>query len=393
MTDENTTSMALAEKPLTFQPLGEDTTIELTINMVGRYLANPTRRGFKPDRGDVVKFMKLCQARKLNPWTGDAYLLGYDTDNGPKFDLITSYQALLKRAEFNDSFDGMTAGVLIKSGDSLIEREGTVVLTSEVLVGGWSRVKRSDRKVDTFCTVQLATYTTGKSRWRKDPAGMIRKCAAAAALREAFPNTTAGLYVEGEMAESREPEESKPVEASTVVTSEAVADKPANAPPVPAAETVNVKAEDLFSEYDAAPAAEVKKPAEPKAASRPKKEKAKTPPQTSKEPAPSKPEPAPAQIDEDPFADDNAAIEDAEFEVQNPEPETATATAPVKQAVLPETDTPGGFEPEELVHDARSLQSCKSAAAVSKWKTMELELGSDPAAVKTLADQMLEELG
>merc|ERR1711991_914366 len=61
----------------------------------------------------MMDFLMLCRARKLNPFEGDAYLVGYDSKDGAKFSLITSHQALLKRAELCQQFDGMESGLIL----------------------------------------------------------------------------------------------------------------------------------------------------------------------------------------------------------------------------------------------------------------------------------------
>jgi phage recombination protein Bet len=143
--------------------------------------------------------MMLCKARKLNPWEGDAYLTGYDMADGPQFNLITAVQALYKRAEMCDEFDGIESGVCVMRGDVVTERTGALVLPGETLIGGWARCHRKDRKFPFYQSVQLSVYDTKYSRWKKDPSGMIQKVARSAVLREAFPNHLSGMYIREEM--------------------------------------------------------------------------------------------------------------------------------------------------------------------------------------------------
>ena len=167
--------------------------------MIANDIAVPTASGALPNESDCLMFMHLCEGRKLDPWTGDVFMIGYDSKNGPKFEPITSFQHLLKRAEASPNFAGIESGVVVKTANGLENRVGHIVLDGEVIIGGWAKAHRDDRKVCHESAVQFSTYNTQKSRWNIDPAGMITKVAKAAALREAFPNVVGGLYVEEEM--------------------------------------------------------------------------------------------------------------------------------------------------------------------------------------------------
>lgn len=157
-----------------------------------------------PTNEQVIKYMMLCQAQSLNPWVNDAYLVGYDSKDGPSFSLIVSHQALLKRSECSPEYDGLESGVIIKSGDQITERQGKVIYDGEKLIGGWCRVHRKDRKISTYDSVNFKTYNTGRSRWAADPEGMIVKVAEAAALRKTFPSTLAAMYCAEEMERHKE---------------------------------------------------------------------------------------------------------------------------------------------------------------------------------------------
>ena len=93
------------EHSVTYIPFGEREEIDLTIRQVRDFLSVKTKKGVKPSEGDIIQFMKLCMHRELNPWVKDAYLIGYDNQDGTaSFTLITAIQALEKRAEANKDF-------------------------------------------------------------------------------------------------------------------------------------------------------------------------------------------------------------------------------------------------------------------------------------------------
>lgn len=355
----------LFDRQVKYKPLGETIEIELNVGLVRRFLCKPTWRGRWPSDIDVVRFMMLCQARFLNPWVGDAFCLGYEKGENepPDFNLVTSIQALHKRAELSNLCEWHKAGVVIyrEKTDEIIEREGTIVLPKETLVGGWARVKRSDRTDVTYIALQLSTYTTGKSRWKKDPAGMIRKCALAAGLRETFPNNTGGLYVADEFADDAMPGSNTQDEAT-----------------IPSQQPESVNANDLFDGYDDA------KVGGPPEAPNPDEQidaefevtgkAAETPPA---EKTPKRERKTPKKETKVPPKEDKSS----------PKQETTDTAKPGKQKTL--DDGEGAFEPEELVENVKALYACKTASEVSEWKKKELELGSDAGSVRKLSEEHL----
>lgn len=191
---------ALMNRSVRFTPLAESEPIEISVGMVKNILAVRSRSGREPGQSDIIKFMMLCKSRGLNPFVGDAYLLGYDNQDGQtQWTLITAIQALRKRAEANPQFDGCPHGVVVIDRDGqLVDRDGALTLEGDKIVGGWAYAYRKDRAHTPRTTVKFSAYDTGRSRWKKDPSGMISKVAEAAGLREAFPSDLAGLYIRDE---------------------------------------------------------------------------------------------------------------------------------------------------------------------------------------------------
>lgn len=193
------TTKALAEQKkrgeICYVPFGEAREVCLTVGMVRQFLCTPTSKGFDPSDQDCVKFLMLCQSKRLNPWSGDAYLVGFDTQNGPQFSLITAHQALLKRAEASEHFNGIEWGVIVERDGEEHQRQGDRVAKGEKLVGGWAKCYRKDRVVPFSNEVGLEVYSTGRSRWKVDPGGMIAKVARASVLRLAYPTELSGLYI------------------------------------------------------------------------------------------------------------------------------------------------------------------------------------------------------
>lgn len=192
-----------SERELIYVPMGEQKECRLTIQQVRKFLCTPTKSGQVPTDEQVVQFMMLCQARELNPWVGDAYLVGFDSRDGAQFSLITAVQALLKRAESHPMYDGMEHGVVVREANGAVSfREGSFVLPDEILLGGWATVYRKDRSRPERAVINIETYHTHRSRWEADPSGMIEKVAIAAGLRRMFPTQTGGLYLHEEFQEN-----------------------------------------------------------------------------------------------------------------------------------------------------------------------------------------------
>ncbi len=194
---------SLLDRCIEYTPLGEEQSLALKYGDVDQFITVHTKSGARAGKRDIIKFMMLCRARRLNPWAGDAFLVGYDGKRGPEFSIIVSHSALLKRADLSPAYDGMKSGVTVARGDTVEHREGDLVYPGESLIGAWAEVYRTDRSHPSRDVLDRKTYDKGRSQWSKDPAGMIVKCAESSALRKAFPSETGGLYTEGDVAIER----------------------------------------------------------------------------------------------------------------------------------------------------------------------------------------------
>lgn len=167
--------------------------IELTLDFVREIIAG----GQKVADSELYGFMAKCQARRLNPLAGDAYLTVY----GGKATVTVSKDYWLRTAAAQPTFDGFKAGVVVVTADgSMVYREGAIVgRQTEKLVGAWAEVYDKNHRVPTRAEVALSEYNQGHSLWKTKPATMIRKVALVQALREAYPNVYGGLYDADEM--------------------------------------------------------------------------------------------------------------------------------------------------------------------------------------------------
>lgn len=164
--------------------------IELSADTVKRHLVRGN--GTVSDQ-EVMMFLELCRAQRLNPFVNDAYLIKYGSSPAS---IVTGWQTFLKRAEKHEQFDGYEAGVVVLSPDrkQVVRRQGTLILPDEQLVGGWAKVYRKDRGRHVEIELNLSEYDKQQSIWKTMPGTMIRKTALSQGLREAFPDALAGLY-------------------------------------------------------------------------------------------------------------------------------------------------------------------------------------------------------
>ena len=201
-----TTAIATkSPETIEYIPFGAADKIKLSAGIIGNFVAVPTKTGALPTTRDCIRFMMLCQAQRLNPFAGDAFLVGYDGRNGPQFSLITAHVALLKRAESSADFEGMESGVILLDEDNkTAEREGDFFVIGEKVVGGWARVHRKGRH-PTYrrLAIQQRKPAYDSQFWQgHKEAEQIVKCAEADALRATFPTLLGGLYTGAEMMKS-----------------------------------------------------------------------------------------------------------------------------------------------------------------------------------------------
>ena len=175
--------------------------IKLSPNMIKKYLVSG---GGNVTDGEVTMFMSLCRYQHLNPFLKEAYLIKYGS-NSPAT-IVTGKDVFTKRADANPNYKGKKAGIIIQKNDgSVEEREGTMVLPEEKLVGGWAKIFIKDKEPE-YQSVSFDEYAGRKkdgtlnAQWSDKPATMIRKVAVVQALREAFPDRFQGLYAQEEMA-------------------------------------------------------------------------------------------------------------------------------------------------------------------------------------------------
>lgn len=162
--------------------------VKLSYQIVRDYLV---KGGGNVSDQDLVQFISICKFNQLNPFLGEAYLVKYGATPAT---MIVSKEALLKRADACDNYEGMEAGIIVLRDGNVVELEGCFFSEKDVLVGGWAKVYRSDRRFPTVAKVRLDEYDKKQSIWKEKPSTMISKVAKVQALREAFPAQLGAMY-------------------------------------------------------------------------------------------------------------------------------------------------------------------------------------------------------
>lgn len=196
MTTENKTATTPAvQEPkergkIIFQVAGQDVT--LSYQIVRDFL---TKGGGNVSDQDLTQFISICKYNQLNPFLSEAYLVKFGTTPAQ---MIVSKEALMKRADACENYEGIQGGVIVLRGNEQVELEGCFFLPEDKLVGGWAKVYRSDRKYPIVSRVSLAEYDKKQSTWNDKKSTMIAKVAKVQALREAFPAQLGVMYTQEE---------------------------------------------------------------------------------------------------------------------------------------------------------------------------------------------------
>lgn len=182
---------------VTYEVAGQDVT--LSFNIVRKYLL---RGNSDVSDQDLIQFISICKFNQLNPFLNEAYLVAFKSSTGTvQPQMIVSKEAFAKRAEANEHYQGLRAGIIVQDKETgeIKDLEGTFYTPiKETLVGGWAQVYRDDRKFPYVSRVALSEYDKKQSLWKDKQSTMISKVAKVQALREAFPSQLGAMYTQEE---------------------------------------------------------------------------------------------------------------------------------------------------------------------------------------------------
>lgn len=178
--------------------------------------------GFSESQLDLVKrtvaknatddelelFFYRCKELQLNPlMPGQVYFIKFKNRKTGEWNpgsIVIGIDGFRSRASRTGKLSGIKRGVIRNDKGQC--------------VGGWADVYRSDWTHPAHEEVPLNEYIdTYKDTWRNMPETMIKKVAEVAALRMAFPDDLAGLYLREEFDQAERPVKDVTAESSAVV--------------------------------------------------------------------------------------------------------------------------------------------------------------------------------
>lgn len=175
-----------------------DTRPVLSQDEIKRYIND------KATDAEAEIFIRFCYGNGLNPFTGEAYLIKYGNKEKDKAAIVVGYQAYLKRASVHPEYAGYQSGIVVANNGRLEEREGTLTMDGDTILGGWCRVYRKGWAVSHHHTVAMKDFkkyrwdydkkeNVPQSLWATNEATMIEKVAISQAIRRVFPESGEAL--------------------------------------------------------------------------------------------------------------------------------------------------------------------------------------------------------
>ncbi len=175
--------------------------VRLTPEIVKKYLVQG--KGELVTVPELMYFLNICRARRLNPLVKDCYLVKYTEKENAA--IITSVDFFRKRARAQKDCNGWKKGVIVKTKDGQVRDSYGLVLKDEELVGGWFEAQPEGWTTPFRLEVNLSGYLKKTSEgkltrfWQpENQPTMIAKVAEAQGLRTLWPDEFQQLYAEEE---------------------------------------------------------------------------------------------------------------------------------------------------------------------------------------------------
>ena len=163
---------------------------------------------------EALKFVLICRARGLNPFLGEAHLVKIKDS----WITIVDKSGWLAIAERHPAYDGHECGITVQRVltpavpgvpaalgrparpavpavmGEIRDIPGTIRPEGWVVIGGWARVYRKDRRIPTYRNASMVEYGKDNRVWDALPMTMIEKCALVHALEGSGLVSRSGGY-------------------------------------------------------------------------------------------------------------------------------------------------------------------------------------------------------
>ena len=179
-------------KPTVYKDINGDE-VSLSLFLLNNVLAP----GGNFSQYEADAYFGMCQFLRLNPVKRECHLVRY----GGKPTIVITRDCYNERAKKCKDYQGKESGVcFIDKDGNYGERNGTILLPGETLLGAFCKVYMRDRVVPEFVSVRFdeckRTKENGdlQATWKGQPAWMCVKVAETRCLKAAIPEFFAGTF-------------------------------------------------------------------------------------------------------------------------------------------------------------------------------------------------------
>jgi phage recombination protein Bet len=153
---------------------------------------------------EIVLYMGMARARKLNPFTKDCYLIKFSKEEPAA--IIVSIDYLRSQARAQEDCQGWKCGIVVAHESNVEQREGAILYPGDMLLGGWFRAQPKGWPDETYWAVPLGRYVKKTKDgnptrfWLPEcQPEQIAKVAESQGIRRTWPREFGHLYIEEEI--------------------------------------------------------------------------------------------------------------------------------------------------------------------------------------------------
>lgn len=184
-------------KPVVYKDINGDE-VSMSLSLLNNVLAP----GSNFTQYEAEAYFGMCQYLRLNPIKRECHLVKY----GGKPTIVITRDCYNDRAKKCKEYQGKESGVCFIDKDGCYgERQGTILLPGEELLGAFCKVYMKDRRVPEYVTVSFDEAKRVKENgelqatWKSQPVWMCVKVAEARCLKAAIPEFFAGTFAAEEL--------------------------------------------------------------------------------------------------------------------------------------------------------------------------------------------------